>query len=149
MLRMIFASLILWQTAYSDPLSYSQKKYSSGTDYIRLTIPESSRKWTCFDENMYARIIDNAYQLEIKDSLLTYSEKQLAIAKENEILSEEQLTNLKANESNLLFLSKETMTGLNTCHQELKEETFQKWVWSGLALIIGAVGGSLATFIIK
>lgn len=149
MLKMILTSLILWQTAYSsDSLSYTTKKYTSGTEFIRLNVPGSTKKWTCFDETMYARVIDNAYQLQIKDSLLAFTEKQNDLCASREISYQNQVQLLQENERKLLAVNDTVFSNYKKCNSDLSRERLQKWIWGGLGTLIGVAAGVLTMAVV-
>lgn len=149
MLKIILILLTLLQTAYSsDSLSYTTKKYTSGTEFIRLTVPGSAKKWTCFDESMYARVIDNAYQLQIKDSLLVLNEQEKSQCQSRSLLYEEQIKILRDNESKLINLTDTVFANYKTCNTNLGEQKLQKWIWGGLGTLIGVVAGALAMAVV-
>jgi len=142
--------LILSQAAYSnDSLSYTQKKYPSGTDFIRLKVPESTTKWTCFDESLYGRVIDDAYQIPIKDSLLAVCGDELTLSQGREAGYQKQFGLSKENEKNLLALEDTVFSKYTKCTENLSQEKTQKWVWGGLGSLVGAMAGAVTLLILQ
>lgn len=143
----IIAILILLSTAFTDELSYKLDKFKSGTPFIRLTIPESAENWRCFNQETYTRFLELTLDKTSADSI--YSNMKIQLEQCNDIniglttslkFSHENQLNLKADADSMLVKYNETS-------KKLVSESFKKWYWGGVGIVVGTLLGSLATAI--
>lgn len=157
MLKAILSCWILSAILYTKPICapvYTVNLYKHGTPYIRLTIPESSLEWTCFDPNMYEKFLELSVDQPVKDSEETVTEEQLRQCQENQKDLDTSYERTKAN-VNILKVAGDTVlmkykTNIKEVNQQLATEKFKKYYWGFVGAVAGSVIGMIFTiFMIK
>lgn len=125
---------------------YSIKKISN-TEIVRLKISESTKIWTCFDENKYREIAELSINSKFNDSLLSNYIVRLNNCQSNVSDLKLQLNLSQENNDILKNQNYVVLDALNTTSKKLQEQKIKTMVYSAVSGVVGFSIGAIVVMI--
>lgn len=146
---LILAILIAFSPVICQPVEYSVKTLSTGTELVRLKIPENSKVWTCFDEGTYKHITQLALNDRLKDSLINLNNYKVDLLDSSLTDCQVKSDILKSNEIILKTQNQVLISALDKTSKDLQNQKIKTLIYSVGSGVVGFSAGAIVVFLGK